>query len=161
MYFDALVVGDTVVEVFVDHSIVYCDISGEDLVQVVPKLVSSHLCADPRNKIHREKLLRDHFKVVVEISTDHYRRVDVLPEDVFDNLYYSECSVFSVESVSSFEVAIQNLDRLCPCVESGPAKVSAECLDQRKSDVVSTLGGSPASAFSRVESLVRPVVTKV
>ena len=123
--------------------------------------MGGHLCADSSNKIHREELLRVHFKVVVEISTDHYRRVDVLPEDVFDNLYYSACSALSVESVSSFEVAIQDLDRLCPCVESGPAKVSAEFLDQRKSDVVSTLGGSPASAFSRVESLVRPVVTKV
>ncbi len=46
MNFDALVVSDAVVEVLVDHSICDIYILGEHLVEVIPKLVGSHIRVD-------------------------------------------------------------------------------------------------------------------
>jgi hypothetical protein len=61
----------------------------------------------------------------------------------------------------SFQVAVEDLDRLRPCVESRPAEVGTECLDQRESYVVGVSGCSPASTLSSIQSLVRPMVVEV
>ena len=141
-------VGDAVVEVLVDNSVGDENVSGEDLVQVVSELVSSHIWCYCRHKVHGVEYSRNYVQMIVEVSTDHYRRVFVLAEDVLNNFAYPLCSLFRICQVSSFQVTIEDLDRLCPCVESCPAEVGAKCLDQRMSNVVGLLSSSPASAFS-------------
>ena len=76
------------------------------------------------------------FEVVVEVTTDYNRRIDVLAEDVLYDFDDPDCSVLRIKTVTPFQVAIENLDRLRPCVESRPAEVGTECLDQRESYIV-------------------------
>jgi hypothetical protein len=101
-------------------------VANEHLVEVATLAMSLSTRADCRCNVERSQLLDDVCHVVVKVTTDDYRSVGVLPNDVSDDFRDSHSSLFQVLLFSRMEIAIENLDVLVAELQLGPAEIGAE-----------------------------------
>ena len=82
--------------------------------------------ADCRCKVERSQLLDDVCHVVVKVTTDDYRSVGVLPDDVSDHFRDSHSSLLQVLLLSWMKIAIENLDIVVAELQLGPTEICSE-----------------------------------
>ncbi len=87
-----------------------CHVANEHLVEVATLAMSLSTWADCGCEFERSQLLDSVIHVVVEVTTDDYRVVGVLPDDFYDDFRDSHGSLLQVLLFSWMEVAIENLD---------------------------------------------------
>ena len=103
-----------------------CHVANEHLVEVATLAMSLSTRADCRCKVERSELLDDVVHVVVKVTTDDYRSVGVLPDDISDNFRDSHSSLLQVLLLSWMEIAIENLDIVVAELQLGPTEISSE-----------------------------------
>ena len=89
-----------------------CHVPCEHLVEVSALAMSLSTRADCRCKVERSQLLDDVCHVVVKVTTDDYRSIGVLFDDVPRNFCHSHGPLLQVLLFSGLEIAVQNLDIL-------------------------------------------------
>ena len=109
-HLQALVVGHLVAVPLTQDDLPDCHVTNEHLVEVATLTMSLSTRADCRCEVERSQLLDDVRHVVVEVTTDDYRSVGVLPDDVSDNFSDSHSSLLQVLLFSWMEIAVENLD---------------------------------------------------
>jgi hypothetical protein len=97
--------------------------------------------------------------VVVKVTTDDYRSVGVLYDDVSDDFRDSHNSLLQVLLFSWIEIAVENLDIVVAELQLGPREICSEWLHELESGVVSRR--IPASATALLQGLVRPKATEI
>ena len=103
-----------------------CHVANEHLVEVATLAMSLSTRADCRCKVKRSQLLDDVTHVVVEVTTDDYRSVGVLSDDVSDDFKDSHSSLLQVLLFSWMEIAIENLDIVVAELQLGLAEICSE-----------------------------------
>jgi len=104
------VVGDLVAVPLTQDGLPDFQVPGEHLVEMVALSMGLGARVDRRSKTQRSELLDDVAHVVVEVTTDNYRSVRVLPDDISDDFTHSLGSLLQVRLFSRLQVAIENLD---------------------------------------------------
>ena len=89
-----------------------CHVPNEHLVEMSPLAMSLSARVDCSSKTQRSQLLSDVSHVIVEITTDDYRSVGILLDDVPRNFCHSHGPLPQVLLFSGLEIAVQNLDIL-------------------------------------------------
>ena len=103
-----------------------CHVANEHLVEVATLAMSLSTRADCRCKVERSQLLDDVCHVVVKVTTDDYRSVGVLPDDVPDDFRDSHSSLLQVLLFSRMEIAVEDLDIFVAELQLGPTEICAE-----------------------------------
>ena len=103
-----------------------CHVANEHLVKVATLAMSLSTRADCRCKVERSQLLDDVCHVVVKVTTDDYRSVGVLPDDISDNFRDSHSSLLQVLLLSWREIAVENLDIVVAELQLGPTEICSE-----------------------------------
>ena len=80
------------------------------------------------SETERPQLLDDASHVVVEVTTDDYRSIGVLLDDVPHHFCHSYRSLLQVLLLSRLEIAVQNLDVSIAQLQLSPTEEGAECL---------------------------------
>jgi hypothetical protein len=111
------------------------------------------------SEIQGSQLLGDVGHVVVEVTTDDYRSIGILFDDILCNFCHSHGPLPQVLLFSGLEVAVKNLDILVAELQLGPAEIRSECLHEVESIVKSRR--IPSSSTASVHGLERPEPTKV
>ena len=89
-----------------------CHVPNEYLVEMSPLAVSLSARVICGSKIQRSQLLGDVSHVIVKITTDDYRSIGILLDDVPRNFCHSHGPLPQVLLLSGLEIAINNLDIL-------------------------------------------------
>ena len=89
-----------------------CHVPNEHLVEMSSLAMGLSARVDCSSETHRSQLLGDVSHVVVEITTDDYRSVGILLDDVPRNFCHSRGPLPQVLLFSGLEIAVQNLDIL-------------------------------------------------
>ena len=103
-----------------------CHVRGEHLVEVATLAMGLSTRADCRCKVERSQLLDDVCHVVVKVTTDDYRSVGVLSDDVSDDFRDSHSSLLQVLLFSWMEIAVENLDIVVAELQLGPTEICSE-----------------------------------
>ena len=103
-----------------------CHVTNEHLVEVATQAMGLSTRADCRCEVERSQLLDDVCHVVVEVTTDDYRSVGVLRDDVSDDFRDSHSSLLQVLLFSWMEIAVENLDVVVAELQLGPAEICSE-----------------------------------
>ena len=82
------------------------------------------------SETERSQLLDDVSHVVVEVTTNDYRCIGVLLDDVPHHFCHSYRSLLQVLLLSRLEIAVQNLDIVVTQLQLVPAEIGAKCLHQ-------------------------------
>jgi hypothetical protein len=89
-----------------------CHLPSEHLVKMSALAMSLSTRVDCSSETQRSQLLGDVSHVVVEITTDDYRSVGILLDDVPRNFCHSHGPLPQALLFSGLEIAVQNLDIL-------------------------------------------------
>ncbi len=105
-----------------------CHVPCEHLVEMptLPMSLSTRLHCG--SETERTQLLDDVSHVVVEVTTNDYRSIGVLFDDVPHHFCHSHCSLLQVLLLTRLEIAVENLDIVVTQLQLGPTEVSAKCL---------------------------------
>ena len=103
-------VGDIIVVPITQVDFPECHVPNEHLVEMSPLAMSLRARVDCSSETQRSQLLGDVGHVVVEITTDDYRSVGILLDDVPRNFCHSHGPLPQVLLLSGLEIAVQNLD---------------------------------------------------
>ncbi len=76
------------------------------------------------------QLLDDVGHVVVEVTTNDYRSIGVLLDNVPHHFCHSHRPLLQVLLFSRLEIAVENLDIVVTQLQLGPTEVRAKCLHQ-------------------------------
>jgi hypothetical protein len=120
------VVGHLVTVSATQEDIPDCHVANEHLVEVATLAMSLSTRADCRCKVERSQLLDDVCHVVVKVTTDDYRSVWVLPDDISYNFRDSHSSLLQVLLLSWMKIAIENLDIVVAELQLGPTEICSE-----------------------------------
>ena len=90
---------------------------------------------DSRVETERSQLLNDVGHVVVEVTTDDYRSIGVLSDNVSGDFNHPFSSLFQVRLFSRLKIAVENLDIVVTKLQLGPTEIGAKCLHQLQSGV--------------------------
>ena len=103
-----------------------CHVANEHLVEVATLAMGRSTRTDCRCEVERSQLLDDVCHVVVKVTTDDYRSVGVLPDDISDNFRDSHSSLLQVLLLSWMKIAIENLDIVVAELQLGPTEICSE-----------------------------------
>ena len=82
------------------------------------------------SEIQGPQFLYDVSHVVVEVTTNDYRSIGVLVDDVPHHFCHSYRSLLQVLLLTRLEIAVENLDIVVAQLQLGPTEVRAKCLHQ-------------------------------
>ena len=119
------------IEAIIDHGIGNVDSSSEDLVQVSTQLVGDSALVYSVRELQVVELPIHVVDVVVEVTTDNNRSVDILPDDILDDINHSLGSLHLVWFFPRFEVAVQYLHLLFPSCHPRPVEICSQRFDKR------------------------------
>ena len=107
-----------------------CHVPCEHLVEMSTLSVSLRTRLHCSSETERPQLLDDVSHVVVEVTTNDYRSIGVLFDDVPHHFCHTYRSLLQVLLFSRLEIAVENLDIVVTQLQLGPTEVSAKCLHQ-------------------------------
>jgi hypothetical protein len=110
------------------------------------------------SETERPQLLDDVSHVVVEVTTNDYRSIGVLFDDVPHHFCHSLCYLLQVLLLSRLEIAVQNLDIVVAELQLAPAEIRPKCLHQLQVGVGSRC--VPTSSAASMHGLERPEATQ-
>ncbi len=103
-------------------------------------------------------MLDDIGHVVVEVTTNDYRSIGVLHDDVPNHFCHSHRSLLQVLLLSRLEIAVQHLNIVIAELQLGPTEVGAKCLHQLQVGVGPRR--IPTSTAASHHGLERPEATQ-
>ena len=123
-------IGDFVTVPRTQVDLLECHVPCKHLVEMstLPMGLSTRLHCS--SETERPQLLDDVGHVVVEVTTNDYRSIEVLLYDVPHHFCHSYRSLFQVLLLTRLEIAVENLDIVISQLQLGPTEVSAKCLHQ-------------------------------
>ena len=105
-------VGDIIVVPITQVDFPECHVPNEHLVEMSPLAMSLSARVDCGSETQGSQLLGDVGHVVVKVTTNDYRSIGVLFDDVPRNFCHSHGPLPQVLLFSGLEIAVQNLDIL-------------------------------------------------
>ena len=123
-------IGDFVTVPGTQVDIPECHVPCEHLVEMSTLSMSLSTRLHCSSETERPQLLDDVSHVVVEVTTNDYRSIGVLLDDVPYHFCHSYRSLLQVLLLSRLEITVQNLDIVFTQLQLGPAEIGPECLHQ-------------------------------
>ena len=120
LHFDAIVISDSVIKLVVYHCVDYTQVPRENLIELIPLFVGCDIRLQCSRKVHFQECTLHHFKVIVEVAADYNRTIRVLCKNISSDLEYSQRSVFTVETITTLQVNIQELNLHWSSGQSSP-----------------------------------------
>ena len=105
-----------------------CHVPCEHLVEVSTLSMGLSTRLYCSSETERPQLLDDVSHVVVKVTTDDYRSIGVLLDDVPHHFCHSYRSLLQVLLLFRLEITVQNLNIVVAELQLGPAEKRSECL---------------------------------
>ena len=102
----AVVIRDLVNVPIIECCVDDLDVPREHLVKVATQTMGLGSLLKRSSEVVLRQLLDDGWHVVIEVTTEHYRSVRVLTNDILDDISYPLRSFLEVRLLSRFEVAV-------------------------------------------------------
>jgi len=129
-----------------------CHIPFEHLVEMSTLAMSLSTRLHCSSETERPQLHDDVSHVVVKVTTNDYRSIGVLLDDVPYHFSYSHRSLLKVLLLSRLEVAVENLNIVVAKLQLSPTKVIPKCLHQLQMGVGSrSIPTSPTASMHGLE----------
>ena len=107
-----------------------CHVPCEHLVEMSTQSMGLSTWFHCSSETERPQLLDHVGHVVVKVTTDNYRSIGVLFDDVPHHFCHSHRSLLQVLLFTRLEVAVEHLDIVVIQLQLGPTEVCAKCLHQ-------------------------------